>query len=165
MIWFTADQHFFHENIIDYCSRPFPRVGKMNNEIIRRYRSVVGDADVVYMVGDFTIMGPQHRHAVEHIISQLPGAKILILGNHDKFDPFTYIDMGFQSVHTSLVVEEFTLVHDPAWSVVDSSRKWICGHIHTLFKRQGNVLNVGVDQHEFYPIGIEEIHREFYEIL
>lgn len=161
MIWFTSDQHLNHENMIDYAQRPFKRVGKMNYAIISNYRKVVDDKDTVYMLGDFTISGPQHRGVTEHFISQLPGTKILILGNHDKFNPFTYVDMGFQSVHTSLDIGEFVLTHDPAVSIIDRSRNWLCGHIHTLFKKKDNVLNVGVDQWGFYPVSIVEVRKEF----
>ncbi len=159
MIWLTADQHFSHEKIIDYCNRPFIGVNNMNNEIIRRYRSVVKEEDTVYMLGDLTIVGPQHRAHLDHITKQLPGRKILILGSHDKFDPFAYWDFGFESVHTVLDIGEYVLVHDPAISMVKPDRKWCCGHIHTLFKKQKNVINVGVDQWGFYPVSIEEINK------
>jgi len=135
----------------------------MEQVMIARYRDVVKDDDTVYFLGDLTIKGSQHRGYLEHVVGQLPGTKILILGNHDKFDPFVYEEIGFRSVHTALEVEEFILVHDPAKSVTDSSKLWLVGHIHTLFKKQKNCLNVGVDQWEFYPISLEEVRREFNE--
>ncbi len=133
----------------------------MNYGIVANYRSVVKEEDSVYFLGDLTIVGPQHRGFIEHLITQLPGKKILILGNHDKFNPFAYVDMGFLSAHTSLLVEEFILVHDPAISIIERDRKWLCGHIHTLFKRKKNVLNVGVDQWGFFPVSIIEVRKEF----
>lgn len=161
MILFTADQHFSHENMIDYANRPYNRVGQMNHDIIKRYRSVVGDNDTVYFLGDLSIVGPNHRWHLQHLTDQLPGTKILLIGNHDKFDPFTYVDMGFQSVHTYLQVEEFHLTHDPAVCQCNTNVQWLCGHIHTLFKKQKNVLNVGVDVWGFYPVTIDEARREF----
>jgi calcineurin-like phosphoesterase family protein len=161
MIYFTGDQHFSHENIIDYCHRPFNRVGQMNQELIRRYRQVVNPEDTVYFLGDLTIVGPNHKMHIAHIVDQLPGTKILILGNHDKLNPFTYVDIGFQSVHTYISVEEFHLIHDPAISNVNHEFKWLCGHIHILFKKIRNVLNVGVDVWNFFPINITEVRREF----
>lgn len=161
MVYFTADHHFSHENIIDYCNRPFTRVGKMNHELIRRYRSTVDNEDIVYFLGDLTIVGPNHKMHIMHIVDQLPGTKILILGNHDKLDPFTYVEIGFQSVHTYLNVEEFHLVHDPAMTQVNQEFKWLCGHIHILFKKVKNVLNVGVDVWDFSPISIDTVRKEF----
>lgn len=165
MIWFTADQHFMHENIIEYCNRPFHRIGKMNNTIIANYRKCVSPEDTCYFLGDLTILGPQHKHAVEHIVMQLPGRKILILGNHDKFNPFVYMDIGFESVHTTLEVEEFILVHDPALSVVRDDKRWLCGHVHTVFRmgKKGDLLNIGVDQWGFFPVSIDEVRRTFEE--
>jgi calcineurin-like phosphoesterase family protein len=165
MIFFTADLHMGHENIIEYTNRPFTGLGKMEQTIIARYRKVVTAEDTVYFLGDLSIKGSQHRAHLDWILEQLPGTKILILGNHDKFSPFTYVDAGFQSVHTSLDIGEFVLVHDPVKCLVAKNRRWLCGHIHTLFKmnRKGNVLNVGVDQWEFYPVSLEEVRREFDE--
>lgn len=165
MIWFTADLHMGHENIIIYCNRPFTGLGKMEQTIISRYRSVVKEEDTVYFLGDLSIKGSQHRAHLDWVLEQLPGTKILILGNHDKFHPFTYVDAGFQSVHTALDIGEFILVHDPVACLTAKDRKWLCGHIHGLFtmNRFGNVLNVGVDVHEFYPITIDEVRRAFDE--
>lgn len=163
MIWFTSDFHFGHQNAIEYCNRPFLNAQRMDQAMIARYREVVSSKDTVYILGDFTIKGPTYRGYLEFIMQQLPGTKILILGNHDKFHPFTYVEVGFQSVHTSLLVEGFALAHDPAVSLVNRDLQWLCGHIHTLFRRKENVLNVGVDQWDFYPVSIEEVRRIIHE--
>jgi len=162
-IWFTADQHFGHENIIDYCVRPFRSAAKMDNFIISKYREVVKEEDTVYFIGDLTIKGPQYHGYLEYIMGHLVGRKILILGNHDKFNPFTYMELGFQSVHTILDIGDYILVHDPAIATGLNDRKWLCGHVHTVFKmaKHGTVLNIGVDQWGFYPVSEEEVKMEF----
>lgn len=159
-IFFTADQHFGHQNIITYCNRPFSHLQKMEQVIISRYREVIRTEDTIYFVGDLSIKGSQHKAHLNWILEQLPGNKILILGNHDKFGPFVYVDAGFQSIHTSLEVEEFILHHDPVASIVRPDKIWLCGHVHTLFKKIKNVINIGVDQWEFYPVSIEEVRKE-----
>ena len=52
-IWFTSDTHFFHNNIIDYCKRPFVNAEEMNEYIIKQWNSVVKPQDEVYHLGDF----------------------------------------------------------------------------------------------------------------
>lgn len=161
--WFTADQHFGHENIIDYCNRPFNRISKMEQTIIANYRKVVQPEDIIYFLGDLSIKGPQHRGHLDYVLEQLPGNKILILGNHDKYDPFVYMDAGFREVHTLLDIGDYILVHDPALATRVDDRYWLCGHVHTVFKmaKNNHCLNIGVDQWGFFPVSDEEIRREF----
>jgi len=161
MKWATADWHLNHEEIIHYCNRPFNRLHRMNSTLIQRYNKTIEDGDDVYFLGDLTIMGPSHKGSLENFMRAIPkGNKYLILGNHDKFDPFVYVELGFRSVHTYLQVEEFHMTHDPAVCQV-ANVPWLCGHIHTLFKRQKNVVNVGVDVWEFFPVSFDELRKEF----
>lgn len=52
MIYFIADTHFNHENIIKYCNRPFNNTQEMNEYIIQKWNSVVKSNDIVYHLGD-----------------------------------------------------------------------------------------------------------------
>lgn len=163
MIYFTADRHFGHEatcqGLSSWGTRPFSSAQLMDRILISKYRQIIKDEDTVYDIGDLTLAGVQHKSYVERIVSQLPGRKIFVMGNHDKHNPFTYIELGYESVHTSLEVEEFVLAHDPATSIMDVNRIWLCGHVHTLFLKRKNVINVGVDQWNFFPVSIDEIRR------
>ena len=53
MIFFTADLHLGHENIIKQCQRPFNNVEQMDKELIKNWNSVVNENDEVYILGDF----------------------------------------------------------------------------------------------------------------
>ena len=158
-IWFWSDPHFLHDAIIDYCNRPWKNAHSMDRAQIANYKEVIKPSSTVYVLGDFTIKTSAHRGRVEQIIRQLPGKKVLILGNHDYFKPFTYVEMGFWGVHTSLELESLnmTLAHDPAVAEVNRRKLFVCGHVHTLFKTQRNVINVGVDVNNFYPQPLSEI--------
>lgn len=160
MIFFTADLHFTHEAIIKWCNRPFKNATVMDSQLIKNYNSVVTDEDVVYFVGDLTHRTPSYIGTISNLFKKMNGEKHLILGNHDVFKPFSYItDLGFTSVHTSLVVEEFVLNHDPAAACIDKESVWLCGHVHDLFVHQRNVLNVGVDVWDYAPVSIEEVRQ------
>ena len=164
MNWFTADPHYHHDKIIKYCKRPFLHTREMDNTMVARYNSRVQDDDTVYFIGDlFDLQLGKIFPIVEKMVNKLKGRKILILGSHDYLEPFKYVEAGFESVHTSLQVGEFILVHDPAVSCIDRTRVFLCGHVHELFKVQKNVINVGVDVWNFFPVSlpqIEELKKE-----
>lgn len=78
-IWFTSDHHFYHNNVIKYCARPFADVETMNEALVKNWNEVVGPDDVVYYLGDFSMA----FRAVELFSARLNGIKKLIPGNHD----------------------------------------------------------------------------------
>jgi len=158
-IWFTADQHFWHENILEYCDRPFRTVNQMNEQLIELHNNVVKTNDIVWMLGDFTLAGGNHFESVQRLVNRLNGKKHLVLGNHDKFKPFTYVGMGFLTVHTNMHLEllDIYLTHDPAVANVRRDKLWLVGHIHKLYKHAKNTINVGVDQWNFMPVHLDEV--------
>ena len=79
--YFTADQHFGHHNIIEYCDRPFHSVGEMNAVLVANWNAVVGPHDTVHVLGDVA-MG--RREESMPLIGRLAGHKILYPGNHDR---------------------------------------------------------------------------------
>jgi calcineurin-like phosphoesterase family protein len=79
--WFTSDHHFGHENIIDFCNRPYASVYEMNADLIERWNARVRPDDLVYYVGDI-VMGPGRKESMK-LIAQLNGRKLLLPGNHD----------------------------------------------------------------------------------
>lgn len=82
-IFFTADLHFGHENIMRFDRRPFNSVEEMNKELIKRWNNKVSKDDTVYILGDI-IWKSCNDNAID-IIKALNGKKILITGNHDGF--------------------------------------------------------------------------------
>ena len=159
--WFTADLHLDHEAIIDSCERPFMNKDKMNNTLIRNINKCVKPEDVLYILGDLTMHGPTKKDRIEQFINQINGTKILILGNHDRLKAMDYVDLGFQSVHTSLhlVEQDLYLIHDPSSVIIIRDKTWLCGHLHTFFKQHKNAINVGVDVWNYKPVSLEEINK------
>lgn len=46
VIYFTADMHFGHENVIKFDNRPFKSLEEMDEELIKRWNNKVGKADL-----------------------------------------------------------------------------------------------------------------------
>jgi len=162
--WFTADSHFGHKNIIRHCNRPWKSVDKMNSDLIKNVNDLLSPGDTLYHIGDWCWFGPDRRQYHEALMSKYKDGIIhhLILGNHDRLAPFTYVDIGFTSVHTALWMtlngHNIIMVHDPsAYDVVKNKGTLICGHIHGLFKKIKNTINVGVDVWDFNPVHEETI--------
>ena len=79
-IFFTSDTHFNHTNIIKYAQRPYSDAEEMNEDLIKRWNSVVGKNDIVFHLGDF-MFGNINRFW--EFRSRLNGKIYLIHGNHD----------------------------------------------------------------------------------
>ena len=82
-VFFTADTHWGHENVIKFDSRPFDTVEEMDAELIRRWNTKVGKGDLVYVLGD--MIWKTRNDTAEALIRSLNGQIILIKGNHDRF--------------------------------------------------------------------------------
>lgn len=79
MIYFTSDPHYWHSNVIRYCTRPHATVEEMNEDMVLKWNTVVLPEDTVYVLGDFSLA----FRAVETFPQRLMGNKILVPGNHD----------------------------------------------------------------------------------
>ena len=79
-VFFTADTHLGHKNIITSTNRPFKSVAAMDGAIVKRWNERVTPQDRVYHLGDFAF--DDHDPYLE----LLNGQKHLILGNHDDSD-------------------------------------------------------------------------------
>lgn len=170
MIFFTADTHFFHRNIIKYCLRPFEHQWEMNEVMIKNWNRVVGEGDTVYHLGDFCMGGIDK---MTEIMTQLNGKKkFLKMGNHDR-GKNRLKTIGFDAVIPGNSRIDLTiggdirvqLSHYPYRKIYvdEASRRWdqapedgsgilLCGHIHEKWKLKDRMINVGVDVWDFTPI-------------
>lgn len=162
-IWVTSDTHFCHENIIQYCGRPFANAELMNEVLINNWNSVVKPGDKVYHLGDVA-MGVNHRKELPRIMSRLNGSKRLIVGNHDDI-PWLSSGGWFQKVLMWRVFPEFNLLltHVPIHEssiherIVVNGGVNVHGHIHQNPSPDGPYKCVCVEQTNYTPVHIEEI--------
>lgn len=73
MIYYTADQHFGHSNIIRFCDRPFKNVTEMDETLINNWNNAVSDEDIVYMLGDLIF---RSEKSASYYVERLKGKSI-----------------------------------------------------------------------------------------
>lgn len=82
MIYFTADWHIGHKNILKLDpNRPFGEISHHDETIINNYNKIVKKDDTCYILGD--LCWNQSYESYKSILSRLNGNKYVILGNHD----------------------------------------------------------------------------------
>lgn len=158
--FFTSDTHFFHNNIISYCNRPFSSVEEMNEGLIEKWNSVVGKNDIVWHLGDFCF---GKKENVLEIVPKLNGRINLVMGNHDHHKINFYYDAGFHRVYDRhiLINGFYILSHTPLQFLNTNCPFYnIYGHVHDseAFKTWAiNSCCVCVERHEYRPISWKEI--------
>lgn len=160
-IWLISDTHFYHENIIKYCNRPFANAKEMNDYMVTMWNETVKDGDKVYHLGD-VYMGNNEGNA-ERLLSQLKGQKRLILGNHDNGKD-QILQKAFKKIDVWRMFPEFGLLltHVPVHESTLSNEMGrhllnVHGHIHQNPSPSVNHQNVSVEQINYKPINIEEV--------
>jgi calcineurin-like phosphoesterase family protein len=174
-IFFTADHHFGHAKIAEYCDRPFASAEEMDRALIDAWNAVVGPEDVVYHLGDFTLaesLSPwihALRFKVLHIVP----------GGHDRrwlkrFCPASY-DYRVEVLPplvTLRLPQVVVLCHYPllSWDRSCHGSLHLHGHSHGTIppdrsgdwrvppgKARGRRIDVGVDLWQFAPVALEAL--------
>lgn len=181
-IFFTADQHFWHTNIIKLTERPFSSVEEMNEALIARHNEVVGPDDDVIHLGDFC----WKHSALDEVRGRLNGHKhYLVPGNHDGCHPMhhksesavrKYARAGFLLLPPEVtdraigLLCHFPYSGDPwgndrylQYRPKDEGRWLLHGHVHNLWRVKGRQINVGVDAWDYKPVALSELERIVHE--
>jgi calcineurin-like phosphoesterase family protein len=168
-LWFTADHHFGHANILRFSRRPFPSLEAMNETLIERWNQVVGPQDIVYHLGDMFLMPASEARKIRE---RLNGRICLIRGNHDK--AAESLKSGFEWIKDlyELKVEDveapggerrIVLCHYAmrVWNKSHHGSWHLYGHSHGSLADDPNSLSfdVGVDCHAYTPIGFDQVKQ------
>ncbi len=168
MKFFTADTHFFHEDLLgnnDFAPRPFKNVAEMNQVMVTNWNRVVKEQDVVYHLGDIA-MHPAYEKGYPEILELLAGLNgqiHFVKGNHDNRAFFKYLaanDPGtatagipkffFHDVGVLLKFDhhQYYLTHYPMLLGITKNIRNLHGHIHHASVPIKEDINVGVDAPE-----------------
>lgn len=159
-IWFTADNHFGHKNIIKYCNRPFKSAADMDQAMIANWNRVVHANDMVFHLGDVAFM---EVGKAKHILQGLHGKIVLITGNHDKTRLETL--PRWEAVHnyleTTIEGQRIVLSHYAMedWNGAFHGSWMLHGHSHGRLDKGNNRVDVGVDCWNYTPVSFEELKR------
>lgn len=168
-LWFTADTHFGHANIIRHCARPFAGVQEMDSVLMARWNARVQPDDEVFHLGDFAWypVGEALR-ALRH---RLNGRIRLVPGNHDRPQALLeagIIDEVLPPIHELLVGGDagrarvtLVLCHYPLeeWNRSYRGSIHLHGHCHGRRPAPAGMrrLDVGADANRFEPVAVEQI--------
>lgn len=141
-----ADTHFWHDNVIDFCQRPFATSKEMNEYMVNAWNSTVNKNDVVWHLGDVSFGGSENTIK---ICQSLNGQKILVRGNHDKRTVTFWKRAGFREVFNRpfySIKYGVVMSHAPMRDL-PSSMKNIHGHTHDLY--------TGLNQRQWACVSVE----------
>jgi calcineurin-like phosphoesterase family protein len=145
---------------MELLGRPFKSPDHQLEKLIKYHNKIVSTDDLVVVIGD--VCNKDAPSWWLQYVSAFNGKKILIRGNHDKnftddellkcFEvvvpdgggmPFSFDGIDYYATHypTSGVDDKFNLV----------------GHIHGGWRVQLNMLNVGVDVHNYRPVSSDRL--------
>lgn len=182
-IFFTSDSHYNHSNLCRSTSnwsdlektRDFSSLDKMNQFIVDRINSRVGENDILVHLGDFSFGG---FGEIFNFRNKIKCKNIhLILGNHDHHierDKEGVRDLFSSVNHYSILniqreleggkPEKISLVacHFPisSWDGMSNGRIHIHGHVHLNKKDKitgGRSMDVGADGNDLEPYSLDEI--------
>lgn len=184
-IFFTADQHLGHTNIIRYANRPFANRDEMDTYLIRRWNETVSPQDIVFHLSDFTL----GKNAKDYF--RLLNGHILFISTPWHHDRLWLLNELVPNVEWAVpTISGWVTLLPPSVSVtiVDNGKKhwfhlshfpmqtWdrshrgayhLHGHSHGELPAALHRLDVGVDalgkQYDYAPVSFEQVMLAFRE--
>lgn len=153
MYFFTADEHYNHENIIKFMNRPFINLEEMRCELIRRNNAIVKKDDWVIHAGDFCWNG--NVDYVRNLQKLLIGNHIYLRGSHDHWMNGSYHEIWEKEIEGQYIVVCHYAMR--TWGKSHWNSWQLHGHSHGKLEPIGKQYDVGVDCNNFYPVSFEKI--------
>lgn len=170
-VWLISDTHFFHNNIIRYCDRPFDNSDHMDEYLLERWNHVVKPGDKVYHLGDVFIGSNKEEEKFKALWPKFHGKKRLVVGNHDQIK---FLSSGgfFEKVMLWRKFDNLLFTHIPTHIQslteprTDQPRAVnVHGHTHTKGSPVGPYHSVCVELINYTPIHVEDVKMIAKEML
>lgn len=124
-VFVTSDLHLGHDRLIERY-RGFSSAEEYFEILKKNWNSVVTKRDKVFVLGDITMEKVKHYH----LLSQLNGNKVFILGNHDPAQQKTNSLLDYGTVAGMIKYKGYWLTHAPIHPSELRGKKNIHGHTH-----------------------------------
>lgn len=161
MIYFTADGHLDHANIIRYTKRPFSSCGEMSAVLMSNIAETVEKPDTLYVLGDLAFDSRVFDAALASLSALCE--VVVLQGNHDPKN--RYYDLAKSFKHNK---RRYYLCHYP-WQQWRPNTVMLHGHCHgnrLVMPKDGRLrmrYDVGVDSEwegrKYFPVSIEQVER------
>lgn len=122
-IWLITDTHFNHAMLVEKGHRP----ADYQDQIKSNWKRLVAEQDTVIHLGDVIFA---QASTLRDILTELPGRKILVRGNHDHESDGWYMRAGFSFVAQGILVGGVWLTHAPQATLPDGAIVNVHGHLH-----------------------------------
>ncbi len=189
-VYFTADFHLFHHNVLKFDKRPFNDVHQMHQVIEQRWNETVKPDDIVIYLGDLSFARREDNDYVNNMLKRLNGKIHFIMGNHDKIDDIRKVP-NLESIQDYLEVRIthmqhengigdkkvetlFCCMHYPiySWNKKHHGSYHAHGHCHgnlhhgeeASFYDGRRVIDVGCMLHDYRPISYNQIIKKLSHI-
>lgn len=169
-VYFTADEHYGHRNIITYCNRPFSDTDEMREALIFNHNLKVTPSGLTYHIGDMFWDTVSDEEAIS-ILNRLNGRHVILRGNHGESVDERAVKWGLENAKVSRYYEDVLLLRQERgpklWLSHYAHRVWpgshkgsyhLFGHSHGELPDEGLSHDVGVDPNKFTPLSLREVN-------
>jgi len=149
----TSDWHLGHKAICKY-RKQFKNITEHDQALIDNYKRVVGKRDTCYFFGDICFTDESLD-----LLRDLPGRKILIMGNHDgqNMKDKKRLWEVFDDIIASKSYKGVWLTHVPFHDSELRSKYCIHGHTHSASVDDSRYFNICVEKTDFTPILLKDV--------
>jgi calcineurin-like phosphoesterase family protein len=193
-IWFSADTHYSHANVLHLCDRQFSDIYEHDKILIQNHNQLVSPNDDYFFLGDFAYRCSPER--VTEILKKLSGRIHIVIGNHDKpliqaaergllndmLNKNKLVIFGLNAImedHTIGITKMINIDGQLVFLSHYGLRTWpsafrnsyhLYGHSHSRLHPLYKSMDVGVDvetstHKRFFPWSYEEIKEEMEKVI
>jgi calcineurin-like phosphoesterase family protein len=155
--YIISDTHFYHDAMQSLCGWP----SNHTDLLVKNIQHCLKPEDILYHLGDAHFGTVDQLH---DILSQIPGHKALIKGNHDKLTDTKYLQCGFDFVCDGMVVGNALLTHQRVYIYqLPLGSVNIHGHSHKMYRhgiyedKNRKYCVYTPDAFNFAPVEVEKL--------